>query len=236
MPARIRSPLAALRRRLCEAAGIDRYSRPALHDIDRKLEAFLDFDGGYFVEAGANDGFTQSNTYYFERMRNWTGLLVEPVPELYERCRRRRNRSVVVRAALVSPDYPKPEVEMTYAGLMSVSIHAFRDAEQRRAHLADAMKLGLIEQPYTLQVPARTLSGILDEFGGGREVDLLSLDIEGAEMAALAGLDLQRHRPRFICVEAREPAAVAAMLGPDYEIAAELFRCDRYSDLLLRRR
>lgn len=54
-----------------ERCGSDLFSRPALHELDRKLEKFLDFDGGFFVEAGANDGFAQSNTYYFERFRRW---------------------------------------------------------------------------------------------------------------------------------------------------------------------
>ncbi len=33
----------------------------ALNELDKKLEKYLDFDHGYFVELGANDGLTQSN-------------------------------------------------------------------------------------------------------------------------------------------------------------------------------
>jgi len=33
---------------------------------------------GFFVEAGAWDGEYLSNSLFFERERNWTGLLVEP--------------------------------------------------------------------------------------------------------------------------------------------------------------
>ena len=75
-PESIRRWLSPWRRRLCEAVGIRRYSRLALDGLDAKLEQHLDFDGGFFVEAGANDGLTQSNTYYFERWRGWRGLLV----------------------------------------------------------------------------------------------------------------------------------------------------------------
>ena len=35
---------------------------------------------GVFVEVGALDGFGASNTYFFEKERNWSGLLIEPNP------------------------------------------------------------------------------------------------------------------------------------------------------------
>ena len=38
--------------------------------------------GGFYVEAGAYDGEELSNTLLFELYRNWTGLLVEPNPEV----------------------------------------------------------------------------------------------------------------------------------------------------------
>lgn len=41
----------------------------SLNQLDRKLEEFVDYNNGYFVELGANDGVTQSNTLYFERHR-----------------------------------------------------------------------------------------------------------------------------------------------------------------------
>lgn len=54
----------ARKRRLAEEArGSDRLSHPALHDMDRKLDRVIDKDGGYFIEAGGNDDYTQSNTY-----------------------------------------------------------------------------------------------------------------------------------------------------------------------------
>src|SRR5688572_8197056 len=74
LPNAIRLPLARARRTVCEAVGISRYSWMALNGLDRRLARHLDFDGGVFVEAGANDGVEQSNTYYFEKIRHWRGL------------------------------------------------------------------------------------------------------------------------------------------------------------------
>ena len=39
---------------------------------------------GFFVEAGAYDGYTLSNSLFFEVYRGWKGLLVEAHPDNYE--------------------------------------------------------------------------------------------------------------------------------------------------------
>ncbi len=39
---------------------------------------------GFFVEAGAFDGYTLSNSLFFEVNRGWTGLLAEANPDAYE--------------------------------------------------------------------------------------------------------------------------------------------------------
>jgi hypothetical protein len=83
-----------------------RYSQPALFGMDRRLEALMPWPGGTFLEAGAHDGYTQSNTYFLEHHRGWSGVLVEPVPELRAKCERRRPRAQVFGCALVGPGTP----------------------------------------------------------------------------------------------------------------------------------
>lgn len=224
------------RRRLAEAVGIDWYSYLALNNLDRELARFLPQRGGFFIEAGANDGLAQSNTYYFERMRGWSGILIEPVPDLCARCSRERPRSSVVQAALVAPDFPHPDVEMQYAGLMSVVDGAFGDPAMRDRHVEVGLQQQGVGKTYSIRVPARTLSAIIDAESGGREVDLLSLDVEGAELQALRGLNLARHAPRFICVEARDPKGLADLLGARYEQAEILSDNGQHQDILFRRR
>ena len=185
-----------LREQVFERLGSERFSRPALFEMDARLEALLPPGPGVFVEAGAHDGYTQSNTYFLERRRGWSGVLVEPVPELVERARRRRPRSRVFHAALVGPEAP-PTASIRFGDLMST----LGDAGHAAAGLANAGR-----DPYTVEVPARTLSDILDEAGNPR-VDLLVLDVEGHELDALRGLDLDRHAPRLLLVEMLDMAA-----------------------------
>jgi FkbM family methyltransferase len=194
-----------------EAVGSDRLSRPALFDLDAKLDALLDLDGGVFVEAGANDGFEQSNTYRLERMRGWTGVLIEGIPELAAACRRRRPRSAVFNCALVPPELHGSEVTMHYAHLLSIVEGARGEGDAEHVGLGE--RLHAVRR-YEVKVQGRTLSSVLDE-AGVHEIDLLSLDLEGYELPALRGLDLSRHAPRHLLVEALEGADAAAALD-DY--------------------
>jgi FkbM family methyltransferase len=187
---------------------------PALHDMDRKLDALLDRDGGFFVEAGGNNGFTQSNTYWLERFRGWKGILVEPMQELYEAARDERPDAEVVRAALVPFGHEGDTVRMRFAGLMSTV--SGQHADDRRTRMGTVTGWS---DPYEADVPARTLSDVLDA-AGAPEIDLLSLDVEGYEPSVLAGLDLSRHAPRWILAEVHDLETgrppIEAVLGDRY--------------------
>ena len=44
----------------------------SIHGLDKKIESYLPHADGFYVELGANDGISQSNTLYFERYKNYT--------------------------------------------------------------------------------------------------------------------------------------------------------------------
>src|SRR5437763_3006292 len=131
---RSRGSLLRARRLLFERLGSARYSTPALHRIDRKLDRIIDRDGGVFVEAGGHDGFTQSNTYYLERFRGWTGVLVEPMPELAAEARRNRPGARIFECALVPFDRGGELVEMHFGDLFSGVARGGDDAGEWSQH------------------------------------------------------------------------------------------------------
>jgi FkbM family methyltransferase len=222
------------RRLAAEARGDDGLSRPALHDMERKLDRHLARADGFFVEAGANDGFEQSNTYWLERFRGWNGVLVEPIPELYREAVLERPRARVFNCALVPFDHRGGPVTMRYGGLMSIIAGTRGSEAADEDYVRPAFSLGM-ESEYAVEVPARTLSSILDEVEAP-EVDLLSLDVEGFEADVLRGLDLDRHAPRFVLVEIQDiengRAAIEDVLRDRYEAVEQLSPID----LLYRRR
>ena len=195
-----------------------------LDGLDRKLEPYIDFDNGVFVEAGANDGVTQSNTAYFALHRGWRGLLVEPIPDLASRCRLARPESVVENCALVPVGADGHSVPMTFCGLMSVVDGGWSDPAAERTHVEIGKQIQSLET-YHVDVPGRCISALLDKHKIAH-VDLLSLDVEGFERQALEGLDLSRHRPSFILVEARFREEIDDLLLPHYEAIAQLSHHD----------
>lgn len=230
-----RAKLRSFLQPLLRALKLKRYCRFGLNGLDHKLGRYLDFDGGFFVEAGANNGILQSNTYYLEAIRGWSGVLVEPCPELFDACLKNRPRANVVQAALVSGDYEKETISLEFAGLMTAV-----DDEERNAHYSeDLVNIGRgiheIQDGYRFEAPARTLSSILDDFRG-REVDFMSLDLEGYEVNALQGIDFERHRPRYLLIEVRDRAEIDNVIGRYYDCVATLSENERHSDLLYKRR
>jgi len=194
-----------------------RSGRPALNDLDAKLEKYLKFRDGYFIEAGANDGYSQSNTYYLEKVLGWRGVLIEGIPELYERCKVERDRSRVFNCALVSDGFAGSSVTMQYAHLMSVVDGSLKVPERQATHIQAGIKVQNLNGSYSVEVPARTLTSVLSSIPDLPHIDFFSLDVEGYELSVLQGLDLNRFRPTLILVEANFFEEVNAyLIANDY--------------------
>ena len=214
----------ARRRKIFEFFGSDRYSHLALNNLDRKLAKYLNYKCGTFIEVGANDGLSQSNTYWFERFRNWHGILIEPVPEKAEECKKNRPLAHVFCNALVSSDRTT-SVTIRTANLMAYVGGSFKDAAAESTHLSDAIRVQDLTSVTDIEVPARTLASIIEECGL-TSIDLFSLDVEGYELEVLQGLMVERHRPRYILVETREIAAVLDVLQQYYMVVDKLSHHD----------
>jgi FkbM family methyltransferase len=196
-----------------------------LGDLDRKLEKFIDYDNGFFVELGANDGVKQSNTYHFELKRGWCGVLVEPSPHNYLACLRRRGKkNSVFCNACVSFQYDKQYVDMVYADLMTVSENLDSDLGDMVHHLVSAEKfLARGESVFGFGAVAKPLSALLDLADAPSEIDLLSLDVEGAELEVLKGIDFGKYKFKYMLIECRDLDRLSEFLDQfGYKIEAQL--------------
>jgi FkbM family methyltransferase len=148
-------------------------------------EFFRDRPQGFFVEVGANDPKKDSQSYHLEEA-GWTGILVEPLPELASELRRQR-KAHVFEVACSSPD---------------------REGQVMRLHVAGAwssfdpnlMVTGL-RADRTIDVTVTTLDRVLDEGKATVPIDLMSVDVEGHELEVLRGFDFSRWKPRLVLLE-----------------------------------
>lgn len=187
----------------------------AVDEIDKKLTRYLSKKNGFFIEAGANDGINQSNTYYFEKYMGWKGILIEPIPELAEKCRKNRPKSIVENYALVPFNYKKKSIKIELLNLMSFVEGALHSKEEEINHIKNACNIQNI-QPSSLEVPVITLTEILDKHNV-KEIDFFSLDVEGFELSVLKGLNFIRYKPKYILIEARYGEELKAYLQSWYK-------------------
>jgi FkbM family methyltransferase len=188
-----------------------------LNGLDLEIFKAISTKSKYYVELGANDGVSQSNTLALELFAGWRGLLIEPVPEVYWRLKENRNsrRNSLVNAACVARGFRGDSVEMLYSNLMSVTLGMDLDISDPISHARDGERfLGDEGKIRRLRVPAITLTDALVSAGSPRKIGLLSLDVEGAELDVLKGIDFERHIFEWIAIESRDLERIVRFLEP----------------------
>jgi len=178
----------------------------ARYGIDRTIESLMPYNSGFYVELGANDGALASNTYFFELKKNWRGVLIEPSPNLFLSCLKRRgDKNKVYCNACVSFDYDPELVKMSYADSMTISEDLKLDIGDKKDFLESSKKhLRTGEDVFQFGAIAKTLDSILDDANAPCIIDFLSLDVEGAELEVLKGINYQKFNFKYIVVESRD--------------------------------
>jgi FkbM family methyltransferase len=147
---------------------------------------------GYFVEFGAYDGTSHSNTKLLEDNFSWSGLLAEPNPDMADALA--RTRSAVVDPRCVW-DVTGDTVDLLLTGdpeLSTVAEHATHDLHTDARH-ATAVR--------TVSVPTVSLDDLLAEHSAPAGFDFMSVDTEGTELRILRAFDFAKYRPRLVAVE-----------------------------------
>lgn len=191
-------------------------SRRGINKLSTRIMAYLNYGDGFYVELGANDGISQSNTLYLEKNLNWRGVLVEPNNKNYLKCVQNRSElNAIFHNACVSFNYKKKFVNFLYADLMSISLDLESDISDPYVH----QKIGLNFLPddtsdLRFVAPAATLNKLLIEAKAPSLIDLLVLDVEGAEIEVLEGIDHRMFKFKYMCIESRNAQRLFEYLNP----------------------
>lgn len=147
-----------------------------------------------FVDVGAHDGYTFSNTYGLAEA-GWSGICYEPIDSLYDKCRTlhmSKNHNVLTvhkcvgdkdgRVKLYTGTNPTIDEE-------TVERSPWGDPYDKNSYIISDIV---------------TLNTSLKQFSIPTKFEVLSIDVEGAELQVLAGFDIMYWLPRMVIVETHE--------------------------------
>jgi FkbM family methyltransferase len=172
-------------RKPLEKYGLDNRSSRGLEELIIR-DFFQDRRDGLFLDVGANHYRNTSNTYYLETQLGWSGVAIDAIQEF-------------------APDYvthrPRTRFVAMFASDVLNETVKFFVPENNLVASSDKKfteRYGAAGAPR--EVPTTTLNAVLDQ-AGFTKLDFLTMDIELAEPKALAGFDIRRFQPAFVCIE-----------------------------------
>jgi len=166
---------------------------------DDALMQYVDISKkGFFVDIGAHDGLTGSNSFIFEKQFGWDGVCFEPNPILFQRCQ--ETRACSCENACISSQAGKCKFLLLPDSIsMLGGIEEFMTDEHLK-RIESTLKPE--DRPFVKKIPINSV--VLTEYllmKGRERVDLLLIDVEGAEMDILKSIDFRKVCIDVICVE-----------------------------------
>ena len=158
--------------------------------IDNILHAKRD---GFFIEAGGHDGEANSNSLFFELTRNWTGVLIEPVPSFFEQLLSKKRKVFAINACIAN-NKPLIAKFQQFRGL-SGRVKTMNDKHVKRIDFDSNNEARIY-----LYVPCFPLVTILKAINVDY-VDYFSLDVEGGELDVLKGIDYKSTTIKTFSIE-----------------------------------
>lgn len=201
------------------------------------LAAFAErYPQAFFVEIGANDGDHHDHLRPFILSRRWHGLMVEPVPYIFEKLRANYAALDGVTPVNVAIADRDGDLEFFHlaepAGDDRERLPEWADgigSFSRDAVLSHARAIPDVERLIVrTEVPALTFDSLCSGHDVER-VDLILVDTEGYDRQILESIDLAAWRPRLVVYEhyhfapEEQAACVAYLRGAGYETMEEGF-------------
>lgn len=155
--------------------------------------------GLMFVDIGAYDGVTISNSLFFEKELGWNGLCIEPLPDIFKRLKANRS-CTCLNICIADKNGPVNfmHVQSPSVGVADM-LSGITNTYDTRSNIGAFLKEhnGHIEN---LILPAKTLNKVLRE-NRIKRIDYLSIDTEGNEYEILTSIDFNRFKIHIMTIE-----------------------------------
>lgn len=145
------------------------------------------------VDVGANDGYTLSNSYPLIRA-GWEGVLVEPLPQCFEKLTVRYGTNKAVQLVNAGCGEKEGSAEIYLGKDHEAGLYATLSQDDN-----EWFRQNRTAEKITVEI--RSLTRVLDECRVPAAFGLLSVDTEGFDLTVLKSLDFNRYRPSTILTE-----------------------------------
>ena len=143
--------------------------------------------GGMYLDIGCAAPISISNSYLFYCL-GWRGVCVDPNPEAAPYWKESRPEDIFINAAVGE----REGSTRLFLHKSNLGMHVIGDVPPSDDYAGDTV------------VPVRRLDNILAEHAKGREIQFLSLDVEGAELGVLKSNAWDTWRPEYILIEVKD--------------------------------
>jgi FkbM family methyltransferase len=145
---------------------------------------------GFYVDIGAHHPITFSNTYAFYCL-GWRGINVDAQPGSMREFSRHRPEDINLELAVGNT-----RTGLTYFQFAEAALNTF---SRERAAACEKHGYPIIGM---VQLETVTLAEILDKYlPAGREIDFLTIDVEGLDLEVVQSNNWDKYRPRIVLVE-----------------------------------
>jgi FkbM family methyltransferase len=151
---------------------------------------FKNKKNGVFIDIGAHDGVSYSNTYFFEKDLDWTGICIEPHPQRFKDLLSiRSNKTICLPIAVADFDGSSKFLQVTgYPEMLSGLLDYYDPRHLDRVDKEISNRGG---DKITIDVQVLKLKNILEKYKIVH-VDFMSIDTEGSELEVLKSIDFSK--------------------------------------------
>jgi len=154
---------------------------------------------GVFVEVGALDGFGASNTYFFEKERDWSGLLIEPNPIEYNKMdNNERSLSKKENCAISQVEQEVNFLSIggpcnVLSGILEFYHPQHMQRVERELDMYKDYPVGheLHSTKEVVKIKSSRLETLFDKYNM-KDIDFVSIDVEGAELEVLKSINFEK--------------------------------------------
>lgn len=151
---------------------------------------------GTFIEFGATNGVSLSNTHLLESLYGWTGVLAEPDPQWHEELINNRIKATVVKKCVYSQDDLIMKFFSSGQGeLSTLKDYTHNEENVSKWHVETRNASGTEIEVETVSL--NTLASSIHP----ECIDYISIDTEGSELDILSAFNFQKFRPKIFTIE-----------------------------------